>query len=99
MDFKAELKKYQIQIDQELKKYMKIKEVKFLGPILILTLVCIVYYTKYFIEMQDIVYLLINAVALLISIAYSIAINYKYLQSIIIKIREKVNTRKTTDSN
>ncbi len=83
----------------KLKKYMKIKEVKFLGPILILTLVCIVYYTKYFIEMQDIVYLLINAVALLISIAYSIAINYKYLQSIIIKIREKVNTRKTTDSN
>jgi len=83
----------------KLKKYMKIKEVKFLGPILILTLVCIVYYTKYFIEMQDIVYLLINAVALLISIAYSIAINYKYLQSIIIKIREKVNTKKTTDSN
>lgn len=83
----------------KLKKYMKIKEVKLLGPILILTLVCIVYYTKYFIEMQDIVYLLINAVALLISIAYSIAINYKYLQSIIIKIREKVNTKKTTDSN
>lgn len=79
----------------KLKRYMNLKEVKFIGPALILILVCIAYYIKYFIEIDNTIYLLINALSLLIAIAYSIAINYKYLQSTMIKIREKLNSRKT----
>lgn len=78
----------------KLKRYIKLSEVKFLGPTIILILVCIAYYIKYFIDMNNIVYLLINAVSLLIAIAYSIAINYKYIKSTIVKIKEKLNGKK-----
>lgn len=81
----------------KLKRYIKLKEVKFLGPTLILILVCVAYYIKYFVEMSNIIYLLINAVALLIAIAYSVAINYKYLQSIIVKIKDRLNNRKAIE--
>lgn len=77
----------------KLKQYIKLIEVKFLGPTIIMILVCVAYYIKYFIEMNNIVYLLINALSLVIAIAYSIAINYKYLKSIISKIQNKLNRK------
>ncbi len=71
----------------KLKKYIKIKELKWFGPAVILTIVCLAYYTKYMSFIPTPLYWILNIISLAIAIFYSIANNYKLVMPIINKIK------------
>lgn len=73
----------------KLKKYIKLKELKWQGPFLILLIVCITYYTKYIDFMPTPMYWILNIISLIIAITYSIANNYKIVKVMTDKIKSK----------
>lgn len=78
----------------KLRNYIKLTELKFLGPTLVMIIVCVTYYIKYIVDINDVVYLLLNGLSLIIAIAYSIAINYNFIKSTINKLKQRVNKGK-----
>ena len=73
----------------KLKKYIKLKELKFIGPCIIMIIVCIAYYTKYITFIPNIVYWILNAISLLIAITYSIVNNLNLIRPILNKIKSR----------
>lgn len=71
----------------KLKKYIKLKELKTLGPTLIMMFVCYAYYTKYLLPMP--LHWTISIVSLIIAVAYSVANNYKIIKPIVSRIKSK----------
>ncbi len=71
----------------KLKKYIKLKELKTLGPTLIMMFVCYAYYTKYLLPMP--LHWTISVVSLIVAIAYSVANNYKIIKPIVSRIKGK----------
>lgn len=71
----------------KLKKYIKLKELKTLGPTLIMMFVCYAYYTKYLLPMP--LHWTISVVSLIIAVAYSVANNYKIIKPIVNRIKSK----------
>ena len=77
----------------KLKKYIKLIELKWIGPTIVMAIVCLAYYTKYMPGVSNTAYWILNSVSLIIAIAYSIANNYKFLLGIKIKIRNMIRNR------
>ena len=73
----------------KLKKYIKLKELKFIGPCIIMIIVCLAYYTKYITFIPNIVYWILNVISLLIAITYSIVNNLNLIRPILNKIKSK----------
>ena len=73
----------------KLKKYIKLKELKFVGPFIIMLIICLAYYTKYMAFIPNIVYWIFNVISLLIAITYSIINNLNLIKPILIKIKSK----------
>ena len=77
----------------KLKKIMKLREVKMLGPMILIIYVLFAYYTKYM-GLPVGTYWALNTFGLIISVAYSIAINWNIIKPILNKIKSQ--TKKVT---
>ena len=75
----------------KLKKYIKLIELKWLGPVIVLSIICFTYYTKYMSFIPNVVYWLLNTVSLIIAITYSISNNYGLIRPIINKFKKSHN--------
>ena len=75
---------------EKLKKYIKIKEIKWQGPAVILTLICLAYYSKFMPFIPTAAYWIINVISLGIAVAYSVANNYRIVKTVTIKVKEKL---------
>ena len=80
---------------KKLKKYLKLKELKWQGPMLFLALICLAYYAKYIPGVGNNTVLLwtINVISLLIAVLYSLLNNWKFIKGIINTIKEKFNRK------
>ena len=76
---------------KKLKKYIKLRELKWQGPMLFLTIICLAYYAKYVPAIGENPILLwgINILSLLIAILYSLANNWKFIKGTIGVVTEK----------
>lgn len=80
---------------KKLKKYLKLKELKWQGPMLFLAIICLAYYSKYIPEVGNNSVLLwtINVISLLIAVLYSLLNNWKFIKGILSTIKEKFNRK------
>ena len=80
---------------KKLKKYLKLKELKWQGPMLFLAIICLAYYAKYIPEVGNNPVLLwtINVISLLIAVLYSLLNNWKFIKGILSTIKEKFNRK------
>lgn len=76
---------------KKLKKYIKLRELKWQGPMLFLTIICLAYYAKYVPVIGENPILLwgINILSLLIAILYSLANNWRFIKGTIGVVTEK----------
>ena len=76
---------------KKLKKYLKLKELKWQGPMLFLAIICLAYYSKYIPEVGNNPVLLwtINVISLLIAVLYSLLNNWKFIKGIVTTIKGK----------
>ena len=76
---------------KKLKKYLKLKELKWQGPMLFLALICLAYYAKYIPGVGNNTVLLwtINVISLLIAVLYSLLNNWKFIKGIVTTIKGK----------
>ncbi len=72
---------------KKLKKYIKLKELKWQGPTIIMIIVCLCYYTKYIEGVPTALYWILNVISLVIAVGYSIANNYNIVKSLISKTK------------
>ena len=75
---------------QRLKKFLKLKELTILGPIIMMTIICFAYYTKYIPGISNAGYWIINVISLIIAVTYSYAINKKNIAIIVGKLKNRV---------
>lgn len=80
---------------KKLKKYLKLKELKWQGPMLFLAIICLAYYSKYIPEVGNNSVLLwtINVISLVIAVLYSLLNNWKFIKGIINTIKGKFNRK------
>ena len=78
---------------KKLKKYLKLKELKWQGPMLFLAIICLAYYAKYIptICSNTVLIWSINVISLLIAISYSLLNNWKFIKGILGAIKGKFN--------
>lgn len=81
---------------KKIRKYIKLKELKWKGPILILSIICLAYYAKYIPGINTVAIWIINIFSLLIAVLYSLANNWKFIKGIIGTIKVKMKGRKET---
>ncbi len=74
----------------KLKKYIRLKELKWKGPTLILGIVCLAYYSKYIPNVNSIMYWTLNVISFIIALAYSIANNYEFILRLTRKLQSKI---------
>lgn len=78
---------------KKLKKYIKLKELKWQGPTIMLIIVCLCYYTKYIEGFPIVAYWILNTISLLLAVAYSIANNFTIVKSLIDKTKSVFRRR------
>ena len=80
---------------KKLKKYLKLKELKWQGPTLFLAIICLAYYAKYIPRVGNNPVLLwtINVISLVIAVLYSLLNNWKFIKGIINTIKGKFNRK------
>lgn len=76
---------------KKLKKYLKLKELKWQGPILFLAIICLAYYAKYIpgVGKNPVLLWTINVISLLIAVLYSLLNNWKFIKGIVNTIKGK----------
>lgn len=79
---------------KKLKKYIRLKELKWQGPVLIMIIVCLAYYTKYIPAIPTAVYWILNVISLIIAISYSIANNYSIVKALVNKTKKILHKEK-----
>ena len=57
---------------------------------MILTLICLAYYSKFMPFIPTAAYWIINVISLGIAVAYSVANNYRIVKTVTIKVKEKL---------
>ena len=77
----------------KLRKLIKLKELNMIGPVIILLIVCFVYYLKYIPNVAFSVYYCVNFVVLVLVAIYSIAVNKKIFVKILGKFIPKFRER------
>ena len=77
---------------KKLKKYIKLRELKWKGPMLFLSIILLAYYAKYIPVISENVIAIwsINVISLIIAILYSLANNWKFISSILGAIKGKL---------
>lgn len=77
---------------KKLKKYIKLRELKWKGPMLFLSIILLAYYAKYIPGISENVIAIwsINVISLIIAILYSLANNWKFISSILGAIKGKL---------
>lgn len=80
---------------KKLKKYLKLKELKWQGPILFLAIICLAYYAKYIpgVSNNPVLLWTINVISLVIAVLYSLLNNWKFIKGIINTIKGKFNRK------
>ena len=80
---------------KKLKKYLKLKELKWQGPMLFLAIVCLAYYAKYIpgVGNNPVLLWTINVISLVIAVLYSLLNNWKFIKGIINTIKGKFNRK------
>ena len=80
---------------KKLKKYLKLKELKWQGPMLFLAIICLAYYAKYIpvIGNNPVLLWTINVISLVIAVLYSLLNNWKFIKGIINTIKGKFNRK------
>ena len=73
----------------KLKDYIRLREVKWQGPLLILAIICFAYYLKYIPGCSMTLYWIANVFTAFIAIAYSIMNNKKILKKLVNKFRRR----------
>lgn len=76
---------------KKLKKYLKLKELKWQGPMLFLAIICLAYYAKYIpgVGNNPVLIWTINVISLLIAVLYSLLNNWKFIKGIVNTIKGK----------
>lgn len=76
---------------KKLKKYLKLKELKWQGPMLFLAIICLAYYAKYIpgVGNNPVLIWTINVISLLIAVLYSLLNNWKFIKGIVTTIKGK----------
>lgn len=76
---------------KKLKKYLKLKELKWQGPMLFLALICLAYYAKYIpgVGNNTVLLWIINVISLVIAVLYSLLNNWKFIKGIVNTIKGK----------
>lgn len=76
---------------KKLKKYLKLKELKWQGPMLFLAIICLAYYAKYIpgVGYNLVLIWTINVISLLIAVLYSLLNNWKFIKGIVTTIKGK----------
>ena len=76
---------------KKLKKYLKLKELKWQGPMLFLAIICLAYYAKYIpgVGKNPVLLWTINVISLLIAVLYSLLNNWKFIKGIVTTIKGK----------
>lgn len=76
---------------KKLKKYLKLKELKWQGPMLFLAIICLAYYAKYIpgVGKNPVLLWTINVISLLIAVLYSLLNNWKFIKGIVNTIKGK----------
>ena len=71
---------------------MKLRELKWKGPMVFLAIICIAYYAKYIPSISNNMLLIwsINIISLLIAVLYSLANNWKFIKGIVETIKGKI---------
>ena len=84
---------------KKLKKYLKLKELKWQGPLLFMLLICLAYYSKYIPAVENNLILLwtINIISLLVAIFYSLLNNWKFINGILFAIKGKIAKNNSKD--
>lgn len=82
-----------------IRRYVKLQELKWQGPLVLMIIVCLAYYIKYIPNINMAIYWIINVITLIIAVAYSVANNYKFIESGLIKIKGKICKTKSNTSN
>lgn len=75
---------------RRLRRYIKLKELKWQGPTIMMIIVCLCYYTKYIEGVPTAVYWILNVLSLVIAVAYSIANNFGIVKALINKTKKKL---------
>ena len=80
---------------KKLKKYLKLKELKWQGPMLFLAIICLAYYAKYIpgVGNNNVLLWTINVISLVIAVLYSLLNNWKFIKGIINTIKGKFNRK------
>ena len=80
---------------KKLRKYLKLRELKWQGPLLFLAIICLAYYAKYIpgIAQNQILIWTINIFSLVIAVLYSLANNYKFIKGILGAIKGRINRK------
>ncbi len=79
---------------EKIKKYIKLKELKWQGPAILLVIICLAYYIKYIPNINMAFYWIINVITLILAISYSIANNYEFLKAGVVKIKGKIRIKR-----
>ena len=76
---------------KKLKKYLKLKELKWQGPMLFLAIICLAYYAKYIpgVGNNPVLLWTINVISLVIAVLYSLLNNWKFIKGIVNTIKGK----------
>ena len=80
---------------KKLRKYLKLRELKWQGPLLFLAIICLAYYAKYIpgIAQNQILIWTINIFSLVIAVLYSLANNYKFIKGILGAVKGRINRK------
>ena len=80
---------------KKLKKYLKLKELKWQGPMLFLAIICLAYYAKYIPAIGNNIVLLwvINVISLIIAVLYSLLNNWRFIKGIIVTVKSKFHKK------
>ncbi len=78
---------------KKLQKYVKLKELKWLGPVIITIIVCLAYYTKYMSFISTPIYWILNTISLAIAVWYSIANNYTIIKNLASNLKNRVRPK------
>lgn len=80
---------------KKLRKYIKLRELKWKGPLIFLVIICLAYYAKYIpaVSQNQVIIWTINICSLIIAVLYSLANNYKFIKGILEVIKGKIKSK------
>ena len=82
----------------KVRKYVKLRELNMTFPMILLTLVCLTYYINYIPNVNMAIYYIANAITLVISVAYSIFVNWSFMKGLYLTFINKTKDKMLKDT-